>query len=233
LEYLPKVESLIGLARELVEGNAAFAPATTTRTFTLAGHDMVLAKIMTPLIARVRREAPSARIGFRAASGVRALEHLERREADIAIGAFGKLPNSLIAERLFKESFEVIARKNHPALRRRLDLKRYLALDHLLVSFEAGYVGRIDHALRQQGLSRNVVASVPLFLEAFAAVGHTDLVATVPTCLARAHATDFGLLVRNCPVKVESFDVLAVHNSAAADDGGLAWLRGLVRDLFD
>jgi DNA-binding transcriptional LysR family regulator len=233
LEYLPKVESLIGLARELVEGNAAFAPATTTRTFTLAGRDMVLAKIMTPLIARVRREAPSAHIGFRAAAGVRALEHLERREADIAFGTFGKLPNSLVAERLFKESFKVIARKNHPGLRRGLDLKRYLALDHLLVSFEAGYVGRIDHALRQRGLSRNVVASVPLFLEAFAAVGHTDLIATVPECLARTHATDFGLLVRNCPVKLESFDVLAVHSSGAANDGGLAWLRGLVRDLFD
>jgi DNA-binding transcriptional LysR family regulator len=101
------------------------------------------------------------------------------------------------------------------------------------VSFEAGYVGRIDHALRQQGLSRNVVASVPLFLEAFAAIGHSDLIATVPECLARAHATDFGLMVRDCPVKVESFDVLAVHNSAAANDGGLVWLRGVVRDLFD
>jgi hypothetical protein len=40
-------------------------------------------------------------------------------------------------------------------------------------------------------------------------------------------------MVRDCPVKVESFDVLAVHNSAAANDGGLVWLRGVVRDLFD
>ena len=233
LECLPKIESLIGLARELVEGNATFDPATTTRTFTLAGHDMVLAKIVTPLIAQVRREAPNARIGFRTAAGARALEHLDRREADIAFGTFGKLPNSVVAERLFKEAFKVIARRNHPALRRGPDLKRYLALDHLLVSFEAGYLGRIDHALRQRGLSRNVVASVPLFLEAFAAVSHTDLIATVPECLARAHATDFGLLVRNCPVEVELFDVLAVHNSAAADDGGVVWLRGLVRGLFD
>ena len=41
------------------------------------------------------------------------------------------------------------------------------------------------------------------------------------------------LLICNCPVEVELFDVLAVHNSASADDGGLVWLRGLVRDLFD
>jgi DNA-binding transcriptional LysR family regulator len=100
LEYLPKVESLLGLARELVDGNAAFDPATTTRTFTLAGHDVVLARIMTPLIARVRREAPRARIGFRSAAGAKALEHLERREADIAFGTFGKLPNAFIAERV-------------------------------------------------------------------------------------------------------------------------------------
>src|SRR5215470_3983945 len=90
LEYLPKVESLLELARELVDGNAAFDPATTARTFTLAGHDMVLARIMTPLIAHVRREAPRARIGFRSAAGAKALEHLERREADIALGTFGK-----------------------------------------------------------------------------------------------------------------------------------------------
>jgi DNA-binding transcriptional LysR family regulator len=233
LELLPKVEALIAVARELVDGGAAFDPATTTRTFTLAGHDMVLARIVIPLIAQLRRQAPNARIGFRAAVGARALAHLERGEADIAFGTYGRLPNSVVAEHLFRETFKVIARKNHPRLRRGLNLQRYLALDHLLVSFQAGYVGRVDQTLRRQGLSRNVVASVPQFLEAFATVSHTDLIATVPECLARAHATDFGLLVRDCPIEVEAFDVFALHNSAVANDGGLIWLRGLVRDLFD
>lgn len=233
LQLLPKVEALIGLARELVEADAAFAPATTNRTFTLAGSDMVLAKLVTPLIARLRQAAPRARIGFRAAVGAGALEHVQRGEADIALGRFGKLPGALIAEPLFKETFKVIARKRHPALSRGLNLKRYLALDHLLVSSRAGYVGRVDEALQKQGLARNVVASVPLFLQAFASVSRTDLIATVPECLARAHASDFELVTCACPVKIETFDVVTVHSRAAATDPGLAWLRGLVRDLFD
>src|SRR5262245_57577674 len=41
LELLPKVETLLGLARELVDAGASFDPASTRRTFTLAGSDMV------------------------------------------------------------------------------------------------------------------------------------------------------------------------------------------------
>jgi hypothetical protein len=47
----------------------------------------------------------------------------------------------------------------------------------------------------------------PCYLRRSQPSAKTDLIATVPECLARAHATDFGLLVRNCPVEVESFDV--------------------------
>ena len=232
LELLPKVETLLGLARELVDAGTTFDPATTTRTFTLVGSDMVLAKLVVPLIERLRRQAPLARVGFRAAAGARALEHLERGEVDLALGSFGKLSDTLVAEPLFKETFKVIARKQHPALRHGLNLKRYLALQHLLVSSRAGYAGRVDDALQHRGLARTVVASVPLFVQAFATVSRTDLIATVPACLVRAHAADFDLATYGCPVELASFDVVAVHSQAAASDRGLAWVREIVRGLF-
>src|SRR5262245_9398376 len=216
LELLPKVETLLGLARELLDTGASFDPARTRRTFTLAGSDMVLAKLVTPLIEQLHRQAPLARVGFRTAAGTRALEHLERGEVDMALGSFGKLPSTLVAEPLFQETFKVIARKQHPALRHGLNLKRYLALQHVLVSSTAGYVGRVDDALQRRGLARTVVASVPLFVQAFATVSCTDLIATVPACLARAHAANFALATHGCPVKLATFDVVAVHSQAAA-----------------
>ena len=48
LELLPKVEAMIALAHDLTGGAGHFDPATTSRTFQLAGHDMAIATITAP-----------------------------------------------------------------------------------------------------------------------------------------------------------------------------------------
>jgi len=45
--------------------------------------------------------------------------------------------------------------------------------------------------------------------------------------------SQFRLATHGCPVKLAAFDVVAVHSQAAATDRGLAWLRQIVRGLFD
>lgn len=228
LELLPKLEAMIGLAHELTTGAAPFDPATTARTFHLAGHDMAIAMITAPLLKRVRAEAPMARIAQRSVVGARALELLERGEIDLAIGTFPALPPGFITEPVLRQKFKVVTRNGHPAAQSALDLDRYLSLDHVLVSFRAGFVGRVDEVLQRRGLRRRVIASVPMFLAALAIVAESDLVATLPETIADQHAARFGLAVHPCPIDVEPFDILSVRHARSQGDGGIAWLASLM-----
>jgi DNA-binding transcriptional LysR family regulator len=185
--------------------------------------------VTAPLLKRVRTEAPTARIAQRSVVGARALELLERGEIDLAIGTFAALPQGFLSELVLRQKFKVVARKGHPCLQRGLKLERYLSLDHILVSFRAGFVGRVDEVLQSRGLQRRVVASVPMFLAALAIVAESDLVATLPEAIAAQQAARFGLSVHRCPVDVEPFDILAVRHARTRTDAGIDWLFSLMR----
>ena len=224
LELLPRVETLLDLARETLGMAETFDPATTPRTFRLAGNDLVAALIAAPLASDLRLSAPSARLAFRAAAGAESLEALRRNDIDLVLGTLADVPEDFVATPLFEENFVVIARQGHPQLRGGLTVETYAELDHLSVSFFGDFTGRADYALRREGLARRVAASVPMFFAAFATAAESDLVATVPARLAGKYAAAFGLDVFPCPVALDPFEVIVLRHARSAGDGALDWL---------
>jgi len=224
LELLPKVEALISLAYQTINGFETFDPTTSDRQFRLAGNDLVCTLLGGPLIGMLRSSAPHTRVTFRSAVGRAALKALAAGEVDIALGFFPSLPSDYEVTHLFDETFMVVARRGHPRLRKGLDLDTYRKLDHVLVSFSGGLTGFADMALKRHNLARRVVASVPMFLAAFAAVSKGELVATVPAHLAASYAQPFGLKVYRPPMAMRSFSVVAVRHARSHGDQGLDWL---------
>src|ERR1700737_2433460 len=184
LELLPKVETILHLARDFLDGPAQFEPTSSTRSFRLAGDDLVGALITPSLISLLRREAPGCRVAFQFGVGVASLDALRTNELDMAIGRIWNLAEDFQATPVFEESFVVVVRKNNPPARTKITLEDYLALDHILVSFRGGFTGMVDPALNPRRLKRRVVASVPMFMQAMTTVAHTTLAATVPSRLA-------------------------------------------------
>jgi DNA-binding transcriptional LysR family regulator len=224
LELLPKIEALITLAHEAIGAFDTFEPDKSDRLFRLAGNDMVCALFGGPLITALRNSAPRVRTTFRSSVGRAALDGLASDHIDLALGHFRTLPPEYDALHLFDERFVVLVRQEHPRLGRRLDLKTYLDLDHILVSFVGGLTGFADMALKRRKLSRHVVASVPMFLAAFAAVANSDVIATVPERVAVKHAKSFGLKIYPPPMKIPGFSVTAVRHRRSQGDPGLNWL---------
>jgi DNA-binding transcriptional LysR family regulator len=229
LELLPRVEMLIKLAYETVGAFDRFEPDKSDRLFRLAGNDMVCTLLGGPLITALRKAAPKVRTTFQSAVGRAALEGLASDHIDLALGHFRSLPPEYHFLHLFDERFVVLARHGHPRLRRGLDLKTYVDLDHILVSFVGGLTGFADMALKRRKLSRRVVASLPMFLAAFAAVGSGDLIATVPERIALRHAKSFGLKIYRPPLTIPRFSVIAVRHKRSQRDLGLDWLVEQVR----
>lgn len=220
----PQVARLIDLAGETVRAGREFDPQTSTRTFRVAANDLFCTLLAPPLLAELRRIAPSVRLTFHYAVSAQAFEGLKHDDFDLAVGRFYELPGGFESTEIGQEGFVVVARRNHPQIRNRLTLKRWLACEHLLVSFSGGLHGATDATLAAQGLKRNVAASMPLFFATLSSVATSDLIAAVPARLAAAQATRFKLAVYPPPLAIASFPVSLIRHERSKSDAGLDWL---------
>ena len=103
------------------------------------------------------------------------------------------------------------------AAARPLDLDRFSALEHVLVSPSGGgFHGTADESLAALGRSRRVTVFLNSFLLVTAVIAESELVATVSARLARAWAQHLDVLAPPC--EIASFTVtMGWHARAHAD----------------
>ena len=206
----------------------SYDPATDSVTFRIAASDYETSLFAPRLLAGSGKQASFI---FHNLVRQAAVEALHAGDIDLLIGYTWHKDKGCDAVTLFHEDYRVVARENHPAVNGSLDLARYTRCGHVLVSPGASLSGIVDKALAGAGASRRVVASVPYFLTALATVAGTDLLATVPTRLARAHATDMKLQSFSPPVPIRSFPVQMVWSRRLGGHPALTWLRAHILAL--
>jgi DNA-binding transcriptional LysR family regulator len=229
-ELASKVDALLAQAAAIVDGPREFRAKSTRRHFRISANDFAATLITAPLLSALGSEAPQAKLSLSFAGGPRqAFHQLREGDLDIAIGRFPSVPEDCHVERLFCETYQVVVRSRHPALRGGLTLDIYLSLDHLIVSFAGDLVGTIDEILARDGHSRRVAASSPMFLSAFAAAAASDLIVTAPRRLALRFARRFGLRVLDLPFSAEPFLIDMVRTRSSVGDPAVDWLVERIR----
>lgn len=245
----PVRSALVTLGRALAEP-APFAPATATRTFTLNCPDLFDLLVVPHLMTRLREEAPGVDLVISPPSVPRLSDRLAAGEVDLAVrprveGHPGVEPPmaevGLLRRTLFKDRFLCVLRRGHPALApsprtgrpRRLTLRAYAALEHVLVSPTGEGPGPVDALLAQEGLRRRVALRVPQFASALAAVASSDLVLTGPEVLAslpRAGLAGPDLVAIPVPLRMPAQSIDMVWHERFTNDPGHAWLREVVAE---
>lgn len=200
-----------------------FNPAQIERTFILGGADYAEVVLMPRLMPVLRREAPGIDIITRFLG-----DDLERavqsREVDLAYGRF-QPASGVVLEEAAREEMVMLLRRGHPALKKRMTVERYAALDHVLVS-PRGLPGSIvDNALEPLGLARRVVLRIPHFVAAAAVVAKTDLAVTVPFGLARELAESLQLVCTKVPLSLKPVIFMIGYSTSLADDRMHLWFR--------
>jgi DNA-binding transcriptional LysR family regulator len=223
LELRAGVRAALEAAEAVLQQAPAFEPARAERTFALAMADQASFLLLPPLAERLSREAPGVRINIRPGP-----VHALTDEIDLVIGVFRDRPAGACEEPLFAEQFACVIRRGSAAARGPFDLKRYLALPHLLVAPRGLPGSPLDDALARAGQRRRVVLTVPHFLVAPHVIATTDLVWTAPSALARAFG-HLPLAVREPPFRTEGFTVVMRWHLRLDRDPGLLWLRGVLR----
>ena len=209
----------------------SFDPRQSERTFVIAASDYAEFLLMPQLMRKLTQDAPKVSIQIIPWGLLEVPPFLARGEADLMIGFYNGLPKHHLQDELFDEEYVCIVRRNHPLVNKRLSLKTYLALEHVLVSQVKGSQGSVDRALAEQGLERRIAARVSHTLMVPTLIARTDLVAAVSRRIADAFAAPLRLRTFAPPLPLPRSTVGQVWHEQADTDPAHRWLRGVVREV--
>lgn len=230
LELAEPIRDALAAVRRAVRIGQGFDPATSTRRFTISALDSLIAQVGAELLVTLTTLAPASRLVFRTLGRADAEAGVRDGEIDVAIGSFSPAAGRQML--LYPERFLVAARRANPLIGETLDLDRYCALGHVLVSPAADSIGAVDPVLQRLGRSRRIVAVMPQFMPAFAAVAGSDAIITAPSRVCCKLASFMDLRVMEPPLEVPGFDLTILTSPQAADDPAIAWLTGRLQAIL-
>lgn len=224
LQLQQPLAAALARLREVVAAARVFDPARDAFTVRIAASDYVQAALLLDFALALRAEAPGVRIALLAADGARLAGQMERGEVDLAVLTPENIADTLRSRPLFDERYAFIARRGHPALRRKLDAARFCALEHVMVSPRGGgFATPVDEMLDGMGLQRRVVLSASTFHSVLDLVERSDLVALVPGRLADARGNLLRVLAP--PFDVPGFAVHMAWHDRDHGDVAQRWVR--------
>jgi DNA-binding transcriptional LysR family regulator len=141
-------------------------------------------------------------------------------------------PAGLRQELLFDDICVCVMSADHPlAKRQRLTLEEYLRCSHLVIDIIDGEQPLLASRLRELGVARRALLTLPLNVGAPAALPDTNLVATLNKRLVDRYADDPGLAIVAAPIELEPFHYFMVWHPRLDHDPAQRWLRDTIRSV--
>lgn len=219
-------------AEALIATPVPFDPARSEARFRISGSDYFAELLMPQLAERLQTLAPGMRVHLVDLVPDSYVDTLDRYEVDMAFIPQTDLPDWIESRPLLKSSFSVIARRGHSRLARAglapgdtVPIDLFCDLGHVLFSPEGNASAMGDAALARVGRTRRVVMTLPVFSGVYRAVAGSDLIALLPTGLARHLAASVGLELYAPPMSVPLAQIVMIWHRRTAASPAHAWLR--------
>jgi DNA-binding transcriptional LysR family regulator len=217
----PRAEQLAAPIREALDGlqhslePIQFNPATANNHLRIGVDNYAAIVLAGPLSARIGKAAPNVTLDFRASGTLNISDMLDRGELDLGIGPFAESEKRFSIQKLLKDDFVAVMRKNHPATKGgELTVEKFAALPHLEISSVYHPTDFIDEALARRKLTRRIMLRAP-FLSAGAILVVSDMISILPRRIAEE-------LVRYRPLVTRPL----LHSSPVIEMG-MVWPRRL------
>ncbi len=229
----------------------AFDPATAEYRYTIAADAYATAVLLPSVIGRIRADAPG--IDVRITPGVADIgEALDTGRVDLAISAYGRVPERLGLQVLLRDRLVWVLRADHPLAQEPLTLERLASLPHLVRAVTDERTEAMDGMIVEHGLERRVAQdgdgaliaalagigrqrqirlTVPSTQAALAIVGETDLAALVPWRMAAAWAGHYRLKWMEPPYPGPETQTSMVWHLGHGSNPALKWLRHVIMEV--
>jgi DNA-binding transcriptional LysR family regulator len=233
------LQKILERVENLIKEPDAFDPTTSGVSFRISGSDFFAELLMPRLAERLQVLAPKLRVHLVDLVPDSYVETLDRYEVDLAIVPHASLPDWVEGRPVFRSSFSVIARKDHPRLKREglsggdvVPIDLFCDVGHVLFSPEGNSRAMGDEALAKVGRERRVIMTMPIFSGVYRAVAGSDLIALLPTALANHVADAAGLRVYRAPMPVPTVQLCMIWHRRYSASASHSWLREHVAALL-
>jgi DNA-binding transcriptional LysR family regulator len=207
-----------------------FLPRTSRRVFRIAATDNLELYVLPRLASILATEAPHVDLRFHHLPKDWAAA-LARGAFELKLGRKYRLTPPLRGEDLARDHLVCVVRRGHRAPRR-LTLRQYASLSHILVAPGETERGFMDEVLARHGLQRRVAITVPHFLVALFAVAASDHALAIPARLIEVIAPALRLRTIPLPARPAEYVLSQVWAGRHEADEGHRWLREVVRRAF-
>lgn len=240
MQPTPRGRSVVGSARVIlgrigadIIATPVFDPATLTGPISLAMSDVGEIVFLPKLLKDLRRLAPQASINAVSLPAAQIADGLESGTVDLAMGYFPDLKkNNFFQQVLFTDGFIGLLRSDHPLSTKKLNLKQFLQLEHVVVRAESRSEEVIEGYLKRKRIQRRVVLTTPHFGSAPVIVAQSDLMVTVPEPLAHYWAASPQVRVVGLPFPSPRIPLRQIWHRKFHHDPRSRWLRTLAAELF-
>jgi len=225
------IEHAIKLLNPEESSRRAFDPATSTRRFRL-GLSHIAQMVMLPeVLGQLKSLGPGLQVDSIDLDGTTA-SLLESGQLDLAIGYTFELHNGFFQQRLFAENYSCIVRRNQPRIGDTLTKKQFHDEEHLALVAPATGHSLLDKVLEERGVQRRITARVSSYLGLEQILVSTDLLAVVPSRLARTLAYGDRIKILGLPFPSPTYEVRQYWHERYHYDSGNSWLRKLIFESF-
>lgn len=228
----PVAVALDGL-QQAFNVRAAFDPASSSRSFTVAMTDVGEMYFLPVLVDELSSIAPGVTLQVVSVTHPSLKEDMSTGRIDLAMGLLPQLQAGFYQQVLFHQKYICLMRKAHPlASRSSLSLSAFTEAEHVRIVAAGTGHGRVDVALEKKKLRRNFRLTVPHYVALGDVLKHSNLIATVPERFADRILKPFDLVKRELPIAVDPSAIHQFWHGRLHRDPGHQWLRQYLSKRF-
>ncbi|MBK8972042.1 MAG: LysR family transcriptional regulator [Hahellaceae bacterium] len=240
LEIQPAIREILFNIERVIKPDRDF-DLNSRRTFRIMASDYAESTLIPEVLAVVRRQAPNITLDVLTPSDV-SFEDVEQGRVDMAINRFDTIPQSFHQKTLWWDSFSCLMSAENPLVHD-FTLENYLAASHIWVSktgFGVGVgvnpedvqrLGWVDEALVKLGAKRQISVFTRHYQVAMLLAKQHDLVATLPSRVARLKSESDKLVLKPPPFEIEEIELKMAWSPLLHHNAGHQWLRKVISDV--
>jgi DNA-binding transcriptional LysR family regulator len=210
----------------------AFDPQSSRHDFRIGSPDYLAPLFMGSVSARLRRQAPHARLSMHALGPDFDFERsLAEGELDVVIGNWPEPPDRMHLSVLLEDEIVCLVAADHPLAARGLSLDDYRRAVHVVpMPYSVSQRGVIDGVLAANRIERDERVVVQSFNLAPYLLPGTDLVFTTSRHFAAFYARLLPLAILPAPLSFPPMRFYQLWHPRSHHAPAQRWLRGLLGD---
>jgi DNA-binding transcriptional LysR family regulator len=242
LELQPLVRNILAAVDSAVQPTGIFESLISSRVYRIMVSDYAEATLVPAMVKRLRSEAPGVILDFLTPSDV-TYKDVEQGKVDMAINRFDELPQSFHQKTLWRDDFSCLVNPKNPVLNN-FCLEGYLSANHIWVSKtgmgvgtgvnptrdKAVQLGWVDEALERAGHKRNISVFTRHYQMPALLAANNDLIATLPTRIARMQARSGELTMVEPPYEIPPFELKMAWSPLVHHNPPHKWMRALIAE---